>query len=612
MQVNVLGPLSIVRGNHDITPSAPKLRQVFTLLASCANSVVQHERFIEELWEQGPPSSVSTTLQTYIYQLRKSLRLDKSQVSVTAGLDAGPALRTSHGGYILTLPANAIDSYRFEDVSRRGMQEMYAGNVYAAAATMSEALQLWYGTALVDVESGPILSAERLRLEELRKTVLEQRIDADLLLGRHAEVIGELTGLLSAAPTNERFACQLMLALHRSGHRADALRVYETVRRALDAQLGLDPSAELQRLHRAVLNGDDDPAPHTAAQVVPVTASQAVPCHLPPRAGELVHRVDELAVVLKEMAKAGDPGPRVVSITGAPGSGKSALAVHAAYDLRTHYPDGQLYAQLIDGDGQRADTDQVFLTFLRALGIEEYRLPSSVKDCCRMFRSLTADRRVLVLLDDLTDDDQLELLSPVGTECGVLACSRVQLSHSSIRESVHVGPLDVAGGLEMIESALGGRRTTSPAETAAAEHLVRLCNGLPAAIQTCMDKLRARPHWPLKRAIRWITEDQNHAGPAPADPLHLRSRIERTYWSLTREARELFGLVTDASQEHLSTPAVAEAFGLDEYEAETLLDALAEAQLIDVLDDGRGGFRYGCLPALKAAGRGLPLFPSAG
>jgi len=606
MQVTVLGPLSIVRGSHDVTPSAPKLRQVFTLLASCANSVVQHERFIEELWEQGPPSSVSTTLQTYIYQLRKSLRLDKAQTSVALGPDAGPALRTSHSGYILTLPVDAIDSYRFEEVSRRGMQEMYAGNVYAAAATMSEALRLWYGTALVDVESGPILSAERLRLEELRKTVLEQRIDADLLLGRHVVVLGELTRLLCAAPTNERFAGQLMLALHRSGHRTGALRIYETVRRALDEQLGLDPSAALQRLHRAVLNGDDDPAPHTAAQPVPVVVNRATPCHLPPRAGELVHRVDEIAVVLKEMAKAGDPGPRVVSITGAPGSGKSALAVHAAYELRAQYPDGQLYAQLIDGDGRRADIDQVFLTFLRALGIEEYRLPSSVKDCCRMFRSLTADRRVLVLLDDLTGDDQLELLSPVGTECGVLASSRVQLSHSSIRESVHVGPLDVAGGLEMIESALGGRRTASEAE--AAERLVRLCNGLPAAIQTCMDKLRARPHWPLTRAIRWITEDQDRAGQAPADPLHLRSRIERTYWSLTREARELFGLVTDAAQEHLSVRAVAETFGLDEYEAETLLDALAEAQLIDVLDDGQGGFRYGCLPTLKAAGRGLPLF----
>jgi len=244
--------LRILRNGTDITPSAPKLRQVFTLLATYQNGVVPPELFVKELWECGPPATVTATLQTYIYQLRKMLGLarDHNENRIP------PALKTCHGGYSLSLPSSALDSHRFESAVHQGSQQIENGDFYEAATSLAEALRLWRGPAFADVEPGPVLRGERLRLEELRKAALERRIEADLKLGRHNELVGELSGLLSRTPTNERFATQLMLALHRSGNRAEALRVYERVRANLNEELGISPLPELQRLHTAVLNSD--------------------------------------------------------------------------------------------------------------------------------------------------------------------------------------------------------------------------------------------------------------------------------------------------------------------------------------------------------------------
>lgn len=259
MQINVLGPLSVFANGVAVTPTAPKPRRVLTLLAICANRVVRNEQIIEELWENSPPSSVTTTLQTYVYQLRKHLRLTSSANRDAVRRSERPgatALRTFAGGYMLSLEPDALDALRFEQLANRGRIELQAGQVNQAARTLSEALQLWRGPALVDINPGPILQVEVLRLEEIRKSVLELRIDADLRLGRHHELLGELVGLVAQQPTHEGFQAKLMLALYRAGRRSEALYAYQEARQELIAELGVDPSGELQRLHRAILAGD--------------------------------------------------------------------------------------------------------------------------------------------------------------------------------------------------------------------------------------------------------------------------------------------------------------------------------------------------------------------
>jgi DNA-binding SARP family transcriptional activator len=262
VRIDLLGPLSVHVGGVLVTPTAPKPRHMLALLALNANRVVRNENMIDELWEDSPPSSVTTTLQTYVYHLRKCLNVSAEQ-GVAPG-DPCPSaespLRTFAGGYMLALEPCGLDSVRFGQLVQRGRLELELGDVKPAARTLREALQLWRGPPLVDVSRGTLLQAEVLRLEEIRKSALELRIDADLGLGRHHEVLGDLVGLVAQQPTHEGFQIRLILALYRAGRRSEALNAYQQARRALDAELGIDPSGDLQRLHQAILVGDAGPS----------------------------------------------------------------------------------------------------------------------------------------------------------------------------------------------------------------------------------------------------------------------------------------------------------------------------------------------------------------
>ncbi|MDW4905889.1 AfsR/SARP family transcriptional regulator [Streptomyces sp. ADMS] len=254
MQISLLGPLSVTVNGKNVTPTAPKPRRILALLATSANQVVRNEQLIEEVWEDRPPNSVATTLQTYIYQLRKSLRL--AARSGVCDQDPGDELRTFVGGYMLTLPAEDLDSLRFEQRAQRGRAQLTAGETDKASRTLREALELWRGPAMVDMNPGPVLVSEALRLEEIRKSVLELRIGADLRLGYHHELLAELIKLVASQPTHEGFQAKLMIALYRAGRRSEALQVYQQARECLVRELGVDPSGVLQRLHHAILTGD--------------------------------------------------------------------------------------------------------------------------------------------------------------------------------------------------------------------------------------------------------------------------------------------------------------------------------------------------------------------
>ena len=594
MDITLLGPLRIAYDNQDITPSAPKLRQVFSLLALCANTVVPHDRFVEELWEDDPPTSVTTTLQTYIYQLRKVVPGFPG-----SGRDQGrghhPQLQTARRGYTLRMPTTDLDSVRFEQVVRHGARQLHDGNAVKAAATLRDGLRMWRGPALSEVETGPILTAERLRLEQLRKTALEHRIEADLALGKHYELIGELTGLVTREPTNERLAGHLILALHRDQHRDQALRIYDHVRTSLVEQLGLDPSRELQRLHQAVLRSDESLLLHDAATSHQVV-TRTPPCQLPPRSGTLLGRPSETAAA--QAALSG--GQRTVLVTGPPGSGKTALTVQVAYDLRPAYPDGQLFASLTTADGSPADTADVLRRFLGALAIPPEQQPESLEELTLAFRSHTADRRILVVLDDVLDPSQVDALTPVGGNCGLLISARTLLRHPGLGPAIEVRPLGNDDAIAMLGTIVGEHRIQADPITAKA--IVERCDGLPAAVQACAQQLRIRPQWSLDRLLAWIDQE-----PA-CDRLNLRTSIEHVYWSVSPEAREVFGLFTVNESGPLSPADIAEALALGETEAEGLLETLAEAQLIDPSTmDGVRPPQYACLPAIARAGAGLPL-----
>ncbi|WP_042411330.1 AfsR/SARP family transcriptional regulator [Streptacidiphilus carbonis] len=253
MEIDVLGVLRVTENGVSVTPTAPKPRQVLAVLALHADQVVPVATLTEELWGDCPPRSARTTLQTYILQLRDLISSALDPAAAAAGRTAKHILVTSPGGYRLNTYGGTIDVREFERLAGLGYRAMDAGDFSGAARQLREALALWGSSALADVQTGPQLEMECRRLEEIRLCALDQRIEADLRLGRHRELLGELTMLVSRYRTHENLHSQLMLALYRSGRRSEALEVYQRLRQALVRELSLEPSAALRRMQRSIL-----------------------------------------------------------------------------------------------------------------------------------------------------------------------------------------------------------------------------------------------------------------------------------------------------------------------------------------------------------------------
>ncbi|MGW7411689.1 AfsR/SARP family transcriptional regulator [Streptomyces sp. NPDC054863] len=267
MDIEVLGPLAVRENGISVTPTAPKPRQVLALLALHADEVVPVAALVEELWGDRAPRSARTTLQTYVLQLREliSVALTHDPQGAVPRI-AKDVLMTAPGGYVLHTSGGASDVREFERLAGTGYRAMDAGDFPRAARELSAALGLWNGSALADVQAGPRLETQTRRLEETWLCALDQRIEADLRLGKHRELLAELTVLVSRYRTHENLHGQFMLALHRSGRRSEALDVYQRLRQTLVRELGLEPSAGLRRLQRSILMaGPEQPLDAPAA-----------------------------------------------------------------------------------------------------------------------------------------------------------------------------------------------------------------------------------------------------------------------------------------------------------------------------------------------------------
>jgi DNA-binding SARP family transcriptional activator len=253
MEISVLGPLTVRAGRVTITPTAPKPRQVLALLLMHANQVVAVPSLARELWDENPPMSALTTLQTYVLQLRKLLAAGFEMRSAQV---AKEILITKANGYLFKVEPGSLDLHRFDRLAREGRAALARDENDRAADLLRDALALWRGQALVDVNAGPLLSLQVVRLEEARLTALEHRIEADLRIGMHHEVLSELALLTEEHPLHENLHAQLMVALYRAGRRSEALNVFHRLRSRLLDELGLEPSVTMHRMQQAVLSAE--------------------------------------------------------------------------------------------------------------------------------------------------------------------------------------------------------------------------------------------------------------------------------------------------------------------------------------------------------------------
>ncbi|QKW10541.1 AfsR/SARP family transcriptional regulator [Streptomyces sp. NA04227] len=253
MDIEVLGPLSVRENGVSVVPTAPKPRQVLALLALSADQVVPVAALVEELWEAKPPRSARTTLQTYVMHLRELIALALARGEDQRCTTPKDVLATVPGGYRLQTRGGTVDFREFERRAGAGYRAMDAEDFAGAARRLADALSLWNGPALADIQVGSRIAMEARRLEEARLCALDQRIVADLGLGRHRELLPELTVLVNQYRMHESLHGQFMLALHRSGRRGEALDVYQRLRTTLVSELGLEPSAALRRLQHSIL-----------------------------------------------------------------------------------------------------------------------------------------------------------------------------------------------------------------------------------------------------------------------------------------------------------------------------------------------------------------------
>ncbi len=262
MEYRILGPLALVEDERDLAPAGAKQQALLGIFLLHPGETLSRDRLIDELWGSRPPETAGNTLQVYVSQLRKLL-------------PAG-ALVTRIPGYALEVDPEALDASRFERLARGGRDALARGDSAEASTALERALALWRGPVLAGVAFEGTAAGEAARLEELRVSAAEDRIDAGLALGRHADLVGELEALVAEHPLRERLRGQLMVALYRSGRQADALEVYQRTRSELVDQLGIEPGPQLQELQRAVLAQDPALAPPAPAEAVPAHETRKV------------------------------------------------------------------------------------------------------------------------------------------------------------------------------------------------------------------------------------------------------------------------------------------------------------------------------------------------
>ncbi|MFD9895437.1 BTAD domain-containing putative transcriptional regulator [Amycolatopsis sp. NPDC059027] len=572
-------------GGRDVTPSAPKLREVLALLVLRENRLVSTGDLSEELWAATPPPSASVTLQTYIHRLRKLL------FPAGASLPAGPSLHTGWRGYRLEIGTECVDTSQFESLAARGAIALDADKPWEAAELLRGALTLWRGAAMGDVEMGNLLTAHAARLEEGRVGALEARIEADLQLGRHRGVISELRELVIKLPLHEGFHRQLMMALYRGHRRDEALSLYRTFRDRLVDELALDPSPALQQLHRSLLTGalEDDPVPDVPADRLTATT----PAQLPYDISDFVGRDRPLASVVRRLASGdGTAGAlRMALVTGIPGVGKTAFAIRVAQALRPTFSGGQFYTTLGGSTGHPVDAAVVLGKFLRAAGFAEGRIPADLEDRAALFRSWSADRDVLVVLDDAVSEAQVEPLLPAGPRCAVVVTADRGLQGLAGAHLVALAPLPFDEGLELLATLIGRDRLA--AERAEAARLVELCGGLPLAIRCVGARLRSASGWPVANMRRHLESSDRPLDLLQFNGLNVRARLANAYRSIPPQLQRAFRLLSMFEDGSFTAAAVAHQLHCSAKQADKLLAHLVGHGLLGIsaVPDGVAHFQ---------------------
>ncbi|MEO3789580.1 BTAD domain-containing putative transcriptional regulator [Nonomuraea sp. B10E15] len=571
----MLGPVEA-----ELAAFAPKPRGLLAALLARANTEVAMPSLIDAVWPEDPPASAVRSVRIYLYRLRK---------------DLGPRLCSGAYGWRLRIDADEWDAGRFQSLVRRGRAAAEAGRAQEGGELLRQALDLWRGPAFQGCDGLPLVREEAARLNELRHTVIEERLAIELDLGRHHKVVDELAALVAAHPYRERLRGQLMVAWYRLGRASDALAAFREGRRLMADELGVEPGPELRRLEHAILN-DALPSPAAAAPEWRGGAIPAAPAALPPPPLTFVGREAELALL--DGMTAGRGGPTVLAVSGPAGAGKTGLALHWAWRERGAFPDGQLYADLraCDDTTSPAEPGMVLDGFLRALGVRPHVIPPDTEHRSAMFRSLTRERGLLIILDDADSAAQVRPLLPGGGPSRVIVISRHILPALTALEearAVHLGALTSGEARDLLVTMLN--RTGRTLDTAAAGRVADLCDLLPLALRIAAARLSHRPSWTLAELADRLDGEGDRLNELDLGEIGVRGSLLASYRRLDhRQRAALRRFAIAARLDGVAPWLLAALLDVSQNEAEALAGDLADAQLLQYAGHDVTGARYRC------------------
>ncbi len=583
-RIGVLGPLQVIRDGQRTAIPSLRQRTMLGLFALHHRQVVQTSDIIEVVWGEDPPRTVRNLIQVGVSDLRALLG------------SAGRSLRLANGGYCLALPGPGLDLDQFDDLVRRAQTAGSAGQAAQAADLYAQALSCWRGQVLADAD-------DRLRQHPAAVAVSRRRIaaavafaDVAIAVGDGDRVVGTLRALSHEDPLHEAVHGRLMLALATTGEQAAALRLYTELRTRLVEELGVEPGAEIRAAHLRVLRAEAQaqriavPTKVSASPAPPrsglVQSGHQVPRQLPREVASFTGRRGEMAALDGLLADVGETGPAAAVIAGTAGVGKTALAVHWAHRVSERFPDGQLFVNLrgFDPAGLVMPPTEAIRRFLDALHVPAQRIPVHPEAQIDLYRTLLADKRMLVVLDNASDPDQVRPLLPGAPGCLVLVTSRNRLTGLIAAEGAHPLLLDlltVEEAHDLLSRRLGAARTIS--EPDAVDELVACCARLPLALTVVAASAAIQPHLPLATLADQLRHsgdrlDALSTGDTPTTDL--RAVFSWSYQALGEDSARLFRLLGLHPGPDISVAAAASLAALPVDQARSLLNQLAAAHLI--------------------------------
>ncbi|WP_413100345.1 AfsR/SARP family transcriptional regulator [Streptomyces sp. Inha503] len=614
VRFNVLGSLECLTADGAQLPlGGPVHERVLVSLLLSPNRVLPVSRLVEAVWDEDPPATAS-------HQVRKAI------AGLRGRIPRGRELLLTDGpGYRAAVAADRLDLSVFSEGLRRAQQEAAEGRAVDAVDTLRDTLALWRGPVLAGT-GGAVITAASAALEERRLAATEQYFELRLSLGESSELVGDLRILIGSHPFQETLRGLLMLALYRSGRQAEALAEFDSVRKLLSVELGIDPGDRLSRLHEAILrNSPELAAPSRPAPVAPapppapvatvtVTAPTghspppspaptpaphpSVPaaahcCTLPYDLPDFTGRDRELRDLLEGGGGLGPRpgrGPRIMAIDGMGGSGKTSLAVRVAHQLADHWPDAHLYLDLrgFTPGEPPLQPAAVAEAMLRMLDVPGERIPDDEAGRLALWRTTAAQRRLVLLLDNAVDSAQVRPLLPGTSDALVLITSRSRLVELDGAQWISLGIMPPEDSTALVVRMLGEERMA--AEPGAVAELVELCGHLPLALRIAAARLRNRPRWTVRYLVERLRDETRRLDELRSGERGVTATLTLSYEGLDPAHRAAFRLLGRHPGADVDAYSAAALLGTDPSLAEDVLEHLLDTHLMQQHETGRYAF----------------------